>query len=77
MVVVQAGEPMGQPGNGIRLAGTGAVLNEIVLAGAVGLYICQQLGHHIQLVIPGKDHPLRLYLACFFVLLLLQVEVFM
>ena len=77
VVIVQAGEPVSQPGNGVRLAGTGAVLNEIVLAGAIGLYIGQQLGHHIQLVIPGKDHPLGLHLAGFFVLFLLQVEVFM
>lgn len=67
---------MSQPGNGVRLAGTGAVLNEIVLAGAVSLYIGQQLGHHIQLVVPGEDHPLGLHLAGFFVLLLLQVKVF-
>ena len=77
VVIVQTGEPMGQPGNGIGFAGTGAVLNEIVLAGAIGLYICQQLGHHIQLVVPGEDHPLGLHLAGFFVLFLLQVEVFM
>ena len=77
MVIVQAGEPVGQPGDGIGLTGTGAVLNEIVLAGAVGLYICQKLGHHIQLVVPGEDHPLGLHLAGLFVLLLLQVEVFM
>ena len=77
VVVMQTGEPVGQPGNGVGLAGTGAVLNEIVLAGAVGLYIGQQLGHHIQLVIPGENHPLGLYLAGLFVLLLLQVKVFM
>ena len=77
VVIVQAGKPVGQPGDGIGLAGTGAVLNEIVLAGAIGLYIGQQLGHHIQLVVPGEDHPLELYLTCLFVLLLLQVEVFM
>ena len=77
VVIVQAGETVSQPGNGVGLAGTGAVLNEIVLAGAIGLYIGQQLGHHIQLVIPWEDHPLGLYLAGLFILLLLQVEVFM
>ena len=51
VVIVQAGEPVGQPGDGIGLTGTGAVLNEIVLAGAVCLYIGQQLGHHIQMCI--------------------------
>ena len=56
---------------------TSAVLNQIVLARAVSLYIGQQLGHHIQLVIPGKNHPLGLYLAGLFVPLLLQVKVFM
>ena len=74
---MQTGEPVGQPCNGVGLAGTGAVLNEIVLAGAVGLYIGQQLGHHIQLMIPGEDYPLGLHLTGLFVLLLLQVEVFM
>ena len=53
------------------------MLNQIVLARAVSLYIGQQLSHHIQLVIPGEDHPLGLHLAGLFVLLLLQVEVFM
>ena len=77
VVIVQAGKPVGKPGDGVGLAGTGAVLNEIVLAGAVGLYIGQQLGHHIQLVVPGKDHPLGLYLTCLFIFDLLQVEVFM
>ena len=77
VVIVQAGEPVSQPGNGVRLAGTSAVLNEIVPAGAIGLYIGQQLGHHIQLVIPGEDHPLGLHFTGLFVLLLLQVEVFM
>ena len=32
VVIVQAGEPVGKPGDGVGLAGTGAVLNEIVLA---------------------------------------------
>jgi len=77
VIVVQAGEPMGQPGNGVGLARTGAVLNEIVLAGAIGLNIGQKLGHHIQLVIPREDHTLRLHLAGLFVLLLLQMKVFM
>ena len=77
VVIMQTGEPVGQPCNGVRLSGTGAVLNEIVLAGAVGLYIGQQLGHHIQLVVPREDHPLGLHLAGLFVLLLLQMEVFM
>ena len=77
VVIMQASEPVSQPRNGIGLAGTGAVLNQIVLARAVSLYIGQQLSHHIQLVIPGEDHPLGLHLAGLFVLLLLQVEVFM
>ena len=76
-VIVQTGEPMGQPGDGVGLAGTGAVLNKIILAGAVGFYIGQQFGHHIQLVIPGENHPLGLHFTGLFVLLLLQVEVFM
>lgn len=37
LLVVQTGELVGQPGDGVGLAGIGAVLNEIILAGAVGL----------------------------------------
>ena len=53
------------------------MLNEIVSAGAVGLHIGQQLGHHVQLMIPGEDHALGFDFAGLFVPLLLQMEVFL
>ena len=73
--VMQPRQAMRQPGNGVGLARARAVLDEVVAPGAVSPHVLQQLGHHVQLVIPGEDHPLGLYRAGLFVLLHLQVEV--
>ena len=58
VIIVQAGESVGSPGNGIGLPGPGAVLYQIVFAGAIGSDILDQLPHHIHLVIPGEDDGL-------------------
>ena len=36
VVIVQAGKPVGSPGDGVGLPGTGAVLHQIIFAGAIG-----------------------------------------
>ena len=58
VVIVQAGKPVGSPGDGVGLPGTGAVLYQVVFAGATGSDILNQLPHHIHLVIPGEDKRL-------------------
>ena len=55
VVIVQAGEPVGSPCDGVGLPGTGAVLHQIIFAGAIGSDILDQLPHHLHLVIPGED----------------------
>ena len=39
------------------------------------LYISQQLGHHIELVIPREDHSLRNDFTGFFIPLHLQMQI--
>ena len=53
--VLQPGQLMCQPCNGIGLAAACAVLDEIALANAVLLHICQQAFHCRQLMIARED----------------------
>ena len=76
VVIMQPGKPVRQPGNRIGFTGTGTVLNQIIFTGAIGFDIFQQLCHHIQLMIPWKDHPFRLDFT-FFILFLFQMKVLM
>ena len=46
---------MGQPCNGIGFAAARRVLNEIVFLAVMFYYICHQLAHGIELVIPGEN----------------------
>ena len=46
---------MCQPCNGIGFAAAGRVFNEIVFLTVVFHYICHQLAHGIELVIPGEN----------------------
>ena len=55
VIVMEAGQTVGGPGDRVGLPGTGAVLHQIVFAGAVGSDILDQPTHHIHLVIPGED----------------------
>ena len=56
LCVVNGGQPIGNPGNGVGLAGTGGVLNQIVGAYTVLTHINHNLSHHIVLVVAGEDH---------------------
>ena len=53
--VLQADELMRQPGDGVALAAAGRVLDQIPFADAAGLGIGQELAHHVELVVAGKD----------------------
>ena len=74
---MQTGQTMRQPCNGIRFAGPGAVLNEIIFAGPILAHIVQQLGHHIQLVIARENHAFGLNLAGLFIPLDFQMQILM
>ena len=54
--IVKAGQPISRPGNTVRLAGTGAVLNQIIVARAVLFNLSNQLSYHVQLMITGKNN---------------------
>ena len=53
--IVQRGQPVGRPGDGVGLARTGAVLYEIIAARAVLTRVGHQLAHRVQLVKAGED----------------------
>ncbi len=68
-VPAQTDELVGQPGNRVRLAAAGRVLDQVAPPGAVLGRIGQQPPHHVELVVAGKD-LIPLLLARLFVLLL-------
>ena len=49
-------QPIGDPCNGVGLARTRRMLDEIIFAGAVLLYIGQHFPHNIVLMIPRETH---------------------
>ena len=53
--IVQRSQPVSQPCDGIRLAGTCAVLNQIVLCGMVFSDICKNTANDIKLVVAGEN----------------------
>ena len=53
--IVQGGQTVGQPCDGIGLTGTGAVLDQIILSGAIFLHIGQYTADDIQLVVARKN----------------------
>ena len=55
-IIMQTGEPIGGPCDGIRLTGTCTMLNQIVLAGTVGLYIPNQRSNSVHLMIAGENN---------------------
>lgn len=58
--VMQGGQPIGGPGDGVGLAGACAVLDQIVVAGAVFIHVVHQHPHHVQLMKAGEDQPVAL-----------------
>ena len=58
-VFLQPDQLMGQPGDGVRLAAAGRVLNQVSEADSPAGRVGQQLSHHVQLVIARPYlHPL-------------------
>ena len=55
LIIVQAGKPVGSPGDAVGLAGAGTVLDQIIVSGAVLLCVGNQFAHHIQLMIAGEN----------------------
>ena len=53
--VVEAGHTVSRPSDRIRLAGTGTVLDEIVMSSTISSNMIDQLTHDIQLVIPWEN----------------------
>lgn len=62
--VVEAGHTVSRPSDRVRFAGTGTVLDEIVMSSAISSNMIDQLTHDIQLVIPWE---MTLLLTVFFV----------
>ncbi len=56
-----------EPGDGVRLAAAGRVLDQVALARAVARRVRQELAHHVELVIAREDLQ-RLLLAGLLVL---------
>ena len=73
--IVQTGQTMRQPCDGIGFTGARTVLNEIILAGTIPSHIIQQLGYHIQLVIAREDHAFGLNLAGLFIPFDFQMQI--
>ena len=53
--IMQRSQPVRQPSDGVCLAGTGAVLDQIVLRGAVHADIGEKFADDIQLVVARKN----------------------
>ena len=70
VVLFYANKLVGQPGDGIRLAAAGRVLNQVSLAGPVLASVGEQLPNHIKLVVPRPD--LRLLFPARLLVLLLD-----
>jgi len=54
--VVEIGQEMGCPGDGVGFTGTGGVLDQVFMSGSFGKHRCQQLAGGVQLLIAGEDH---------------------
>ena len=58
VIVVQARQAVGQPGDGIRLAGPGRVLDQVVAPRSVRPGVADQGSDGVKLVVARKDHRL-------------------
>ena len=54
-IFLKADQLMGKPSDGIGLAASGTVLDQILLTHTVAFHISQQLFNHIQLMVSGKN----------------------
>ena len=55
LLIEQRGQPVSRPRNGVGLAASGAVLDQVIMSRPVLSDIGQQLAHHIQLMIARKN----------------------
>ncbi len=80
LLAVQRRQPVGRPGDGVGLARACAVLDQVVPPGTVRRHVGQQLPHHVQLMVAGKNQRLLSYSLHgavwepFFLLLHLQMD---
>ena len=58
VAVVQARQPVGQPGDGVALAAAGRVLDQVVVAGALLARVGLAAAHAVELVVAREDHRL-------------------
>ncbi len=54
-VVFEPDELMGEPGDGVALAAAGGMLHQVALARPMLRGMIEQLPHHVELVVAGKD----------------------
>ena len=80
LTVMQTCQTISCPGNRVGLAGTGTVLNQIIMAGAMFAYMADELPNHIQLMETREDKRLflgnldRLIVHNLFLVLDLQMD---
>ena len=71
---IEGGELMRDPGDGVRFAGAGAVLDEVFRAGTFGAGGFDELADDVPLLIAGEDHRLLLIFPTVPILRLLNFE---
>ena len=54
-LVVEAHEPVGEPGDGVGFAASGTMLDEVVFAGSVLTDVFEKFGDGVELVVSGED----------------------
>ena len=73
--VVQRREPVGEPSDGVALAASGGVLDEVVVSRALPACGVHEQAHRLKLMVAGEDHGLRLDLVAPLVPLLFDLQV--
>ena len=61
LLIEQRGQPVSRPRNGVGLAASGAVLDQVIMPRSVLSDIGQQLAHHIQLMIARKNQRFAVF----------------
>src|SRR5216684_7428452 len=70
MGIMEDGQLMGYPRNGVALPTPRTVLDEIALSRSMLTGMGYQTSHRVELVIPGEDHMMGASLPSFLVLVL-------